>query len=66
MDPSAAEEDSEDGSLIVSYMPSLNEVTHILQNGSTESPIASKVRIKRMANFTGLIAYMLFFFTTGS
>jgi hypothetical protein len=43
MDPSALEEESEDGSLVVSYMPSLNEITHILQNGNTESAIANKV-----------------------
>ncbi|KAI8582161.1 hypothetical protein K450DRAFT_229310 [Umbelopsis ramanniana AG] len=42
MDPSALEEESEDGSLVVSYMPSLNEITHILQNGNTESAIANK------------------------
>jgi exosome complex component MTR3 len=51
MDPSALEEESEDGSLVVSYMPSLNEVTHILQNGNTESAIANKVNDGKQARF---------------
>lgn len=42
LDPSAVEEENEQGSLIVSYMPSLNEITHILHNGNTESAIAAK------------------------
>jgi exosome complex component MTR3 len=46
LDPSAVEEENEQGSLIVSYMPSLNEITHILHNGNTESALAAKVREK--------------------
>ncbi|KAJ2956921.1 hypothetical protein NQZ79_g7283 [Umbelopsis isabellina] len=42
LDPSAIEEENEQGSLIVSFMPSLNEITHILHNGNTESAIAAK------------------------
>ncbi|CAO3592782.1 unnamed protein product [Absidia cylindrospora] len=37
MDGTMAEENQQDGSLMLSYMPSLNEVTHILQSGKLES-----------------------------
>jgi len=36
MDPSAEEEKHQKRFLVVSYMPSINEVTHVLQTGETE------------------------------
>lgn len=42
MDGTDKEEDQKDGSLVLSYMPSLNQVTHILQTGSSDSAVVSK------------------------
>ncbi|KAI8338045.1 ribosomal protein S5 domain 2-type protein [Chlamydoabsidia padenii] len=42
MDGTNAEEKQQDGSLVLSYMPSLNEVTHILQSGRLETDNISK------------------------
>jgi exosome complex component MTR3 len=42
MDGTDKEEEQKDGSLVLSYMPSLNEVTHILQTGSSDIAITSK------------------------
>ncbi|KAI7898761.1 ribosomal protein S5 domain 2-type protein [Cokeromyces recurvatus] len=42
MDGTEKEENQKEGSLVLSYMPSLNEVTHILQNGQSDSAITSK------------------------
>ncbi|RUS17431.1 ribosomal protein S5 domain 2-type protein [Endogone sp. FLAS-F59071] len=39
MDPSAEEENHQKGLLVVSYMPSINEVTHVLQTGETEGSV---------------------------
>ncbi|RUS24603.1 ribosomal protein S5 domain 2-type protein [Jimgerdemannia flammicorona] len=39
MDATSAEEKLETGTLVVSYMPSANEVTHVLQTGETEGPV---------------------------
>lgn len=47
MDGTVAEENQQDGSLMLSYMPSLNEVTHILQSGKLESENISQVMKKR-------------------
>lgn len=54
MDPSAVEEENEDGSLVVSYMPSLNEVTHILQTGNTETATTSRVRTNHLQSQSSL------------
>ncbi|KAL1926827.1 hypothetical protein VTP01DRAFT_5473 [Rhizomucor pusillus] len=37
MDGTEAEERRKDGSVVVSYMPSINEVTHLLQTGATDT-----------------------------
>ncbi|CAO0792404.1 unnamed protein product [Mucor circinelloides] len=42
MDGTDVEETHKEGSLVLSYMPSLNEVTHILQSGRSDSAISSK------------------------
>lgn len=42
MDGTEKEENQKEGSLVLSYMPSLNEVTHILQAGQSDSAITSK------------------------
>lgn len=42
MDGTEVEETNKEGSLVLSYMPSLNEVTHILQSGRSDSAISSK------------------------
>lgn len=42
MDGTEEEEGQKDGSLVLSYMPSLNEVTHILQVGQSDSVVTSK------------------------
>lgn len=42
MDGTEIEETNKEGSLVLSYMPSLNEVTHILQSGRSDSAISSK------------------------
>ncbi|KAI8076460.1 ribosomal protein S5 domain 2-type protein [Gilbertella persicaria] len=42
MDGTDYEETHKEGSLVLSYMPSLNEVTHILQTGRSDSAISSK------------------------
>jgi exosome complex component MTR3 len=55
MDPSAVEEENEDGSLVVSYMPSLNEVTHILQTGNTETATTSRVRTNHLQSQSSLL-----------
>lgn len=43
MDPSAEEEKHQKGLLVVSYMPSINEVTHVLQTGETEGSVTVQV-----------------------
>ncbi|GAA5811077.1 hypothetical protein MFLAVUS_004506 [Mucor flavus] len=42
MDGTEKEEAQKEGSLVLSYMPSLNEVTHILQAGQSDSAVTSK------------------------
>ncbi|KAI8388668.1 ribosomal protein S5 domain 2-type protein [Radiomyces spectabilis] len=42
MDATDKEEQQKDGSIVLSYMPSLNEVTHILQTGQSDSAITSQ------------------------
>lgn len=42
MDGTEDEEQHHMGSLVLSYMPSLNEVTHILQSGQSDSALTSK------------------------
>lgn len=42
MDGTEREESQKDGSLVLSFMPSLNEVTHILQIGQSDSVMTSK------------------------
>lgn len=44
MDSDLVEEQRESGSLVLSYMPSLNEVTHILQSGEVEVSLTTQVR----------------------
>jgi hypothetical protein len=43
MDSDLVEEQRESGSLVLSYMPSLNEVTHILQSGEVEISLTTQV-----------------------
>ena len=43
MDGTELEEQQKDGNMVVSYMPSLNEVTHILQSGISEAATTSQV-----------------------
>lgn len=43
MDGTEAEERRKDGSVVVSYMPSINEVTHLLQTGATDTTEISQV-----------------------
>ncbi|CAG8743312.1 5155_t:CDS:2 [Racocetra fulgida] len=45
MDSDLVEEQHETGYLILSYMPSLKEVTHILQSGDVDLALATQVRI---------------------
>ncbi|KAI8387264.1 ribosomal protein S5 domain 2-type protein [Blakeslea trispora] len=42
MDGTDYEETHKEGSLMLSYMPSLNEVTHILQAGQSDSAVSAK------------------------
>ncbi|KAI9261088.1 ribosomal protein S5 domain 2-type protein [Sporodiniella umbellata] len=42
MDGTEKEESQKEGSLVLSYMPSINEVTHILQVGQSDSLVTSK------------------------
>lgn len=42
MDGTEKEEGQKEGSIVLSYMPSLNEVTHILQLGKSEVTTSSK------------------------
>lgn len=42
MDGTETEENVKEGSLVLSYMPSLNEVTHILQAGRSDSAVTQK------------------------
>ncbi|KAF7723767.1 Exosome complex component MTR3 [Apophysomyces ossiformis] len=42
MDGTEAEEEQKEGCIVVSYMPSLNEVTHILQSGQSEVATTSQ------------------------
>ncbi|KAI7855832.1 ribosomal protein S5 domain 2-type protein [Circinella umbellata] len=42
MDGTELEEQQKDGNMVVSYMPSLNEVTHILQSGISEAATTSQ------------------------
>ncbi|RCH88416.1 hypothetical protein CU097_009065 [Rhizopus azygosporus] len=42
MDGTEEEESQKDGSLVLSYMPSLNEVTYMLQVGQSDSIVTSK------------------------
>ncbi|KAI9140850.1 ribosomal protein S5 domain 2-type protein, partial [Paraphysoderma sedebokerense] len=37
MDPTFQEEQNQQGSMLISYMPSLNEITHLIQNGLVDS-----------------------------
>lgn len=48
MDADLEEEKHEQGSIVLAYMPSRNEVTHVLQNGKAEGAIISQVRMQRM------------------
>jgi len=45
MDSDLTEEQRESGSLVLSYMPSLNEITHILQSGEVDISLATQVRL---------------------
>ncbi|KAF9437054.1 hypothetical protein BGZ76_002124 [Entomortierella beljakovae] len=42
MDADLEEEKYEQGAVVLAYMPSLNEVTHLLQSGKAEGPIISQ------------------------
>lgn len=42
MDGTETEEKQRDGSIVLSYMPSLNEVTHIVQTGQSDPAIVSQ------------------------
>lgn len=42
MDGTENEEKQRDGSMVLSYMPSLNEVTHIVQTGQSDPAIVSQ------------------------
>ncbi|KAI8994371.1 ribosomal protein S5 domain 2-type protein [Gaertneriomyces semiglobifer] len=42
LDPDADEEAYQSGSLMLSFMPSLNEVTHVVQNGETTAATSAK------------------------
>ncbi|KAI7872496.1 ribosomal protein S5 domain 2-type protein [Spinellus fusiger] len=42
MDGTEEEEKQTDGSLVLSYMPSLNEVTHIIQSGKSENALTTQ------------------------
>ncbi|KAG0253274.1 hypothetical protein DFQ27_007505 [Actinomortierella ambigua] len=42
MDADLEEEKHEDGSIVLAYMPSLNQVTHVLQNGRAEGAVISQ------------------------
>ncbi|KAJ3005738.1 hypothetical protein HKX48_000496 [Thoreauomyces humboldtii] len=42
LDPTGEEEGYQRGSLVLSYMPSLNEVTHVIQSGETTSATTVK------------------------
>ncbi|KAG0263333.1 hypothetical protein BG011_008962 [Mortierella polycephala] len=42
MDADTEEEKYEQGAIVLAYMPSLNEVTHLLQNGKAEGPIINQ------------------------
>ncbi|TPX62625.1 hypothetical protein PhCBS80983_g00245 [Powellomyces hirtus] len=42
LDPTEEEEGYEGGSLVLSYMPSLNEVTHVIQSGETSTATTVK------------------------
>ncbi|KAG9327030.1 hypothetical protein KVV02_006507 [Mortierella alpina] len=42
MDADLEEEKYEQGSIVLAYMPSLNEVTHVLQSGKAEGSIISQ------------------------
>ena len=44
MDSDLVEEQRESGSLVLSYMPSLNEVTHMLQTGGVRASLVTQVR----------------------
>ncbi|CAG8540831.1 4277_t:CDS:2, partial [Acaulospora colombiana] len=44
MDCDLIEEQHESGSLVISYMPSLKEVTHILQSGEADSTLITQVK----------------------
>jgi exosome complex component MTR3 len=56
MDSNLVEEQRESGSLVLSYMPSLNEVTHILQSGEVEAPLTTQVRLFSNVDFFFLIS----------
>lgn len=47
MDADLEEEKHEQGSIVLAYMPSRNEVTHVLQSGKAEGAIISQVRMKK-------------------
>ncbi|KAI9491510.1 ribosomal protein S5 domain 2-type protein [Zychaea mexicana] len=42
MDGTESEEQQKDGNMVISYMPSLNQVTHILQNGISDAATISQ------------------------
>ena len=44
MDADLEEEKYEQGAIVLAYMPSLNEVTHVLQSGKADGSIISKVK----------------------
>lgn len=44
MDADLEEEKYEQGAIVLAYMPSLNEVTHVLQSGKAESTTISQVK----------------------
>jgi hypothetical protein len=56
MDSDLIEEQRESGSLVLSYMPSLNEVTHILQSGEVEVSLTTQVRL-----FSNIYYFSLYF-----
>lgn len=43
MDSDLVEEQRESGALVLSYMPSLKEITHILQSGEVDVNLTSQV-----------------------
>ncbi|KAG0173681.1 hypothetical protein DFQ28_009183 [Apophysomyces sp. BC1034] len=53
MDGTETEEQQKDGCVVVSYMPSLNEVTHILQSGQSETATTTQCDVLCVVTVVG-------------